>query len=558
MVFSTNMWHSESITILNQANIKVEKMNRLLATVYDRSPIKRAGLIATALVLLAGYFLAVLPTKVSAAACAAPSADYGTASATIKIDTAANYQVWSNINAPDATNNSYLLEIDGNTCFTVGDSAIPANTWTWVDYQNATASSKVRLNLTAGDHTIKMIGREPGVKLGRLLFVSDLNCVPTGNGDNCAVAGDLTPPVVDVTAPAADANVANTVNVAASASDNVAVTKVEFFVNGVLKSSDSSAPYGYSWDSKTVQNGTVSLMAKAYDAAGNTSSDTVSVKVANGDSQAPSIPSGVSAQANAYNKVTVSWTASTDNTGVTGYRVLRNGVTVAQVTTGTQYVDTTVLPNTSYSYQVSAYDAAGNNSGLSSASQVTTPNQPDTQAPSAPGNLSATAISKSQINLAWAASTDNIGVASYDVYRSVNNGSPVKVATVTTTSYGDTGLAASTAYAYYVVAKDTAGNTSANSNTATAQTLANQGKRGGVKGRVTFAKNSDNHAHVTITADGVRQTYDTDRRGNYTLSNLPAGTYTIHYSAKGSYSKQVRVKVDAGKMKTQNVKLRQR
>lgn len=534
-------------------------MNRLLATVYDRSPIKRAGLIATALVFLAAYFLAILPTKVSAAACAAPSADYGTATATVKIDTAANYQVWSNLIAPDATNNSYLLEIDGNACFTVGDSAIPANTRTWVDYQNATPSSKVRLNLTAGNHTVKMIGREPGVKLGRLLIVSDLNCVPTGNGDNCAVAGDLTPPVVDVTAPAANANLSNNVNVTATATDNVAVTKVEFFVNGVLKSSDTSAPYEYSWDSKSVQNGNVSLMAKAYDAAGNTASDTVQAKVANGDSQAPSIPNGVSAQANAYNKVTVSWTASTDNTAVTGYRIVRNGVSIAQVTTGTQYVDSTVLPGTSYSYQVSAYDAAGNASNLSSAAQVTTPTQPDTQAPSAPASLSATVISQSQINLKWTASTDNTGVASYDVYRSVNNGSAVKVATVSTTSYGDTGLAASTNYSYYVVAKDTAGNTSANSNTVTAQTQDKPAvKRGGVKGRVTFAKNSDNHAHVTLTTNGVRQTYDTDRRGNYTLNNLPAGTYTIRYSAQGSYSKQVRVKVEAGKMKTQNVKLRQR
>ncbi|EAU63945.1 sheath polysaccharide-degrading enzyme [Stigmatella aurantiaca DW4/3-1] len=95
---------------------------------------------------------------------------------------------------------------------------------------------------------------------------------------------------------------------------------------------------------------------------------------------------------------------------------------------------------------------------------------PDTQAPTTPANLLATATSSSQINLSWNASSDNVGVSGYDVYR---NGSAV--GSSGTNSYSDTGLAASTAYSYTVRARDAAGNTSAASNTATATTQAGGG-----------------------------------------------------------------------------------
>jgi hypothetical protein len=90
----------------------------------------------------------------------------------------------------------------------------------------------------------------------------------------------------------------------------------------------------------------------------------------------------------------------------------------------------------------------------------------DAQAPSAPASLTASAVSSSQINLSWSASTDNIGVTGYDVYR---GGSFLK--TVTGTTASDTGLTANTTYSYYVKAKDAAGNISASSNTKSATTL---------------------------------------------------------------------------------------
>jgi fibronectin type 3 domain-containing protein len=94
---------------------------------------------------------------------------------------------------------------------------------------------------------------------------------------------------------------------------------------------------------------------------------------------------------------------------------------------------------------------------------------PDTTAPTVPANLQATAISQSRIDLTWGASTDTggSGLAGYRIYR---NGGASPIATVTTTSYSDTGLAASTQYSYTVRAVDGAGNASANSGAAAATT----------------------------------------------------------------------------------------
>src|SRR5439155_11542233 len=97
---------------------------------------------------------------------------------------------------------------------------------------------------------------------------------------------------------------------------------------------------------------------------------------------------------------------------------------------------------------------------------------PDTEAPSAPGNLVATAIGVSQVHLSWTASTDNVGVTGYLVERQ-DPGSPsfVQVGTSTGTSYNDTGLVAGSAYSYRVRATDAAQNLSQYSGVASAMTL---------------------------------------------------------------------------------------
>lgn len=95
------------------------------------------------------------------------------------------------------------------------------------------------------------------------------------------------------------------------------------------------------------------------------------------DTTAPTAPTGVSASAASAYEVDLSWSPSTDNTGVAGYTVYRDGVVLGTTGGDTTYVDDNVSPNTSYTYTVRAVDAAGNKSAQSLPASVTTP-QPAT------------------------------------------------------------------------------------------------------------------------------------------------------------------------------------
>jgi len=90
------------------------------------------------------------------------------------------------------------------------------------------------------------------------------------------------------------------------------------------------------------------------------------------DTQPPTAPTNLSASAPSSTQVNLSWGASSDDIGVTGYEIFRNGALMPTVT-GTSYVDTTVGAAQTYTYQVRALDAAGNRSSFSNAATVTTP-----------------------------------------------------------------------------------------------------------------------------------------------------------------------------------------
>jgi parallel beta-helix repeat protein len=186
------------------------------------------------------------------------------------------------------------------------------------------------------------------------------------------------------------------------------------------------------------------------------------------DTTPPSTPTNLQATAVSSNRVDMTWTASTDNVGVTNYDIYRNTSFLTSVGPVTTYSDTTASPSTSYSYQVRARDAAGNPSGLSNTSTVTTPAASDTTPPSTPTNLQATAVSSNRVDMTWTASTDNVGVTNYDIYR--NTSFLTSVGPVTT--YSDTTASPSTSYSYQVRARDAAGNPSGLSNTSTVTTPA--------------------------------------------------------------------------------------
>jgi len=90
-----------------------------------------------------------------------------------------------------------------------------------------------------------------------------------------------------------------------------------------------------------------------------------------GDTQAPSVPSGLHVTAHTATSATLAWTASSDNVGVTGYRIFANGSQVG-TTASTSFTTNGLTPSTGYSFTVTAQDAAGNSSPASAAASVTT------------------------------------------------------------------------------------------------------------------------------------------------------------------------------------------
>ncbi|HYR14606.1 MAG TPA: fibronectin type III domain-containing protein, partial [Mycobacterium sp.] len=234
-----------------------------------------------------------------------------------------------------------------------------------------------------------------------------------------------------------------------ASTDNVGVTSYVLKRNGVQIAAPTTTTFV---DTGLSAATTYTYTVAARDAAGNTST-AASASVTLADTTAPSQPASFTAAPAGATAVNLSWGASTDNVGVTGYIVKRNGTQIA-TPTATSFADTGLTAATTYTYTVVARDAAGNQSTAAGAS-ATTSTLADTTAPSQPGSFTAAAPGSTGANLSWTASTDNVGVTGYVLKR---NG--VQIATPTATTFADTGLTAATTYTYTVAARDAAGNTS--------------------------------------------------------------------------------------------------
>lgn len=175
------------------------------------------------------------------------------------------------------------------------------------------------------------------------------------------------------------------------------------------------------------------------------------------DTEAPSAPTNLTSSNITATTVDLSWTASTDNVGVTGYEVYQDGVLIT-TTPSTTYQVISLTSSSTYAFYVIAKDAANNSSVQSNTINVTTTTV-DTEVPTTPLNLISSNVSSSSVDLTWEMSTDNVGVVGYDVYQ---DGS--FIATTTSVNYQVTGLLSNTIYSYTIRAKDAEGNISLNSN----------------------------------------------------------------------------------------------
>jgi lysophospholipase L1-like esterase len=209
-------------------------------------------------------------------------------------------------------------------------------------------------------------------------------------------------------------------------------------------------------------NVTYYAQVRSVDATGNisaASSVASATTTASTDTTAPTVPTAVDAVATSATQVAVTWTASTDAVGVTGYRVLRDGILIG-TPTATSYTDTTVSASSSYTYTVQAYDAAGNVSASSTGDTVTTPAASgDVSAPTVTlGSPSSGATLTGTVAVTGTAS-DNTGVTSVSIL--LNGSSVLGFATITGGSWSyswNTTTTANGTWSLTARAADAAGN----------------------------------------------------------------------------------------------------
>jgi hypothetical protein len=167
----------------------------------------------------------------------------------------------------------YILNSAGTTIQTFGLTAATSTYSTGV-WSNWVTGTTLKVKLTT-DSSVTKWG-----------FATDLIEYNTGSSDTTA-------PTVSISSPTSGATISGTTTISATASDNVGVTSVGFYVDSVLKSTDTASPYSYALDTTAYTNGAHTIYAKANDAAGNVgTSSTISVTVSN-TVTIPTLTSGV-------------------------------------------------------------------------------------------------------------------------------------------------------------------------------------------------------------------------------------------------------------------------
>jgi chitodextrinase len=231
-------------------------------------------------------------------------------------------------------------------------------------------------------------------------------------------------------------------------------------------------------DSGLTGSTSYSYRVRARDASGNTGpySGTATASTLAG---VPTAPTNLAATAAGSTQVNLTWGASSESGGsIALYLIERcqgagcSSFTQVGTATGTSFSDSALSASTTYSYRVRAQDASGTNGPYSNLASATTTGS---GAPTAPGNLAATAAGANQIGLTWGAATESGGtIALYLIERCQGAGcsSFTQIGTSTTLSFSDSGLTGSTSYSYRVRAQDASGTTGPYSGTATASTLA--------------------------------------------------------------------------------------
>lgn len=236
--------------------------------------------------VIAGLALTVAAQPVTAACSPLPSGK-GQAKYSVNIPATASYRVWSRIYSPSANNNAFYLQVDQTYCsITVGDSStIPAGSFTWVNYQNATPSNLITMNLSAGIHAVTIAGLDDGVGVDRMMFLTDLNCVPTENGKNCTETAATAAPISSGTTGSSSTPSTFVVGSTSSPSSVSGVVKLQIgALEGTSSTSytvDGKPVVGNTLDTSTLADGKHTIVAVTQEIDGTTSTQTSVVSTLN-------------------------------------------------------------------------------------------------------------------------------------------------------------------------------------------------------------------------------------------------------------------------------------
>lgn len=303
-------------------------------------------------------------------------------------------------------------------------------------YRIATASGTVAGTWTNADRMLCLVYRSPnGISFG------------TAAGNN-GTGTSVTLTTLTLTSPS-KSRIVSVVGhrTAASLTNPAGLTK--------LTQTAATAPMAAAWDTAETFPATYSGKVSTASASSGFRVSSMEI-VENPDTTPPAIPANLSVTAVTDTSVTLQWSAAAD---ALSYRLMRDGVAVTGATSlaTTSFTDTGLTPGSSYSYTISAVDAAGNRSGESPSVSGQTSQPADTAPPTAP-TLSASVVSARAINLSWPPSTDSQGyVSSYTIYQ---NGVAVQSLNAGINTVQVMGLAPQTSYTFQITATDNSGNES--------------------------------------------------------------------------------------------------
>jgi fibronectin type 3 domain-containing protein len=333
-----------------------------------------------------------------------------------------------------------------------------------LDFMTAFFGAYFRAQLTYDDSTKNLSPMALNLKVGTASYQNMTAGIYTSIG--LAYEAAILP-APDTVPPYAPEGVSATTKSASSiavawqpGSDNVGPAGYKVYRNGAQV---ASTAFTSLTDTDLTDGTAYTYTVTAFDAVGNTSPASTPASATTTDRTPPTVPAGLTAQAVSTKQIDLTWQPSTDNVGVKNYKVYKgssaSSLYVIATVTGTSYSNSNHAAGTTYYYAVAASDANNNISAQCTPVAVTT-QPPDTTPPSVPANLTGSAVSPNQVNLAWSPSTDNVAVTGYKVYRGNSQTNMYFIGQVTSTAYSDLSTAGNKTYYYAVAANDARNNTS--------------------------------------------------------------------------------------------------